>query len=157
MPFIGDWRKEHHPRRAFARIILGRGLLEKLVQIIFEFWQSIRTVKRFIEPKEGENDIGAGLFEPFIRRTKTIRPMANGDLVAGHSKISEDQVQSRISIVDEGLEPSALLKTISQGVPDQDHMISLMKIELRPAPARRRSLQPRTASLDESIESVHRR
>ena len=127
--FIGDRREKRDARRAFAAVVLRFDLLEKLVEVLFEFIQTLRALEGLVEAVKGQNDIRLRLGQPIVARTEVLGAMPGCDLIAGGGEVAENEVVVRKFRVNERLQETVVLHPVGERVAEVTDVVALVQGE----------------------------
>jgi hypothetical protein len=95
-PLVGDGRKKHDARMAFAGIIFGQRCFQKRIQVGLELFQAGFSLEGLVETEEGKDHIRLHFGQPVVGRAEIRRPMAQRHFVGGNSQVAKNQIEVRI-------------------------------------------------------------
>src|SRR5262249_34232982 len=105
-------------------------ILDEFVEVIFELLKATGASERFVEAKEGEDDISLVIFQCMAMIFEALRPRPQHQLVSGPTKIADDEFEIGKAAVEQRLKIAEILHPLGERVADQDDVIALVQREL---------------------------
>src|SRR6266446_5644785 len=112
-----------------AIILALEGIMDELLQILFEFVHSPGAAKGLVIAEKGKNDICFGPFEPIIRASEVFAPHTHAQFVAGETEIPNGQMAVREMGLDKSFEPAVVLQAIRKRVANDRDVVAVVEGE----------------------------